>query len=219
MNGLFVTGTDTDVGKTWVGCLLIKSLKAKGIDIQVRKPIESGWPSSTDNLPSTDAWRLANAAEQLAKLDQVCPNRFAAALSPVRAARMEDSSLNLDGVAEQCTSSLSNDDFLYVEGAGGFYSPLVENGLNADLASKLKLPIILVANNRLGCINHVLMTHEVIQQRGLNLIAVVLNQVENTGHHAAMNNQEDLQELMTQPVFSIAHGQTTLPEPLVNLLY
>ena len=67
--------------------------------------------------------------------------------------------------------------------------------------------------------NHVLMSHEAIQRRGLNLLAVVLNQVEAIDSDTAMNNQEDLQEYLTQPVFSLRHCQTTLPAPLVNLLY
>jgi dethiobiotin synthetase len=219
MKGLFVTGTDTDVGKTWVGSLLIKALIEKGVELQPRKPIESGWPSSPEAISSTDAWRLANAANQLQNLNSICPNRYTAPLSPVRAARLESRPLDLNTIAKQCTENLQQEDFLYVEGAGGFYSPLVEDGLNADLASKLQLPIILVANNRLGCMNHVLMSHEAIQRRGLNLLAVVLNQVEAIDSDTAMNNQEDLQEYLTQPVFSLRHGQTTLPAPLVNLLY
>ena len=219
MKGVFVTGTDTDVGKTWVGCLLIKALVAKGVNVQPRKPAESGWPDELEKLTQTDAWQLANAANQTNQLDTICPNRFPAPLSPVRAARMVDSPLYLDTITKQCTDKLQTSDFLYVEGAGGFYSPLIEDGLNADLASQLQLPIILVANNRLGCMNHVLMSHEIIQQRGLNLLAVVLNQVDEIDRSTAMNNQEDLQEYLTSPVFSLGHKQTTLPEPLINLLY
>ena len=219
MKGIFVTGTDTDVGKTWVGCLLIKALLAKGINVHPRKPAESGWPEDAEKLIQTDAWQLANAANQTDQLSTICPNRFPAPLSPVRAARLVNRPLYLNTVKKQCTDKLQPNDFLYVEGAGGFYSPLVEDGLNADLASQLQLPIILVANNRLGCINHVLMSHEVIKQRNLNLLAVVLNQVEEIDHNTAMNNQEDLQEYLTQPVFSLSHKQTTLPDPLINLLY
>lgn len=219
MKGLFVTGTDTDVGKTWVGCLLIKALVANGVSVQPRKPAESGWPEAPERITQTDAWRLADAANQTDQLNIICPNRFPAPLSPVRAARMVNKAINLETITAQCTDKIKPSDFLYVEGAGGFYSPLVQDGLNADLASQLQLPIILVANNRLGCINHILMTHEIIQQRQLNLVAVVLNQVEEVDHSTAMNNQEDLQEYIASPVFSLGHKQTTLPEPLINLLY
>lgn len=219
MKGLFVTGTDTDVGKTWVGCLLIKALIAKRINAKPRKPIESGWPGKAEDLPKTDAWKLANAAGQLNSLDIVCPNRYPAPLSPVRAARMVNRPLTLDTVANQCINKIKADDFLYVEGAGGFYSPLVEDGLNADLASQLGLPVILVANNRLGCMSHILMSQELIQSRGLNLRAIILNQVDPISQNATMNNQEDLQELLSEPVFSLSHGQTSLPAPLINLLY
>ncbi len=219
MKGIFVTGTDTDVGKTWVGRLLIEALIAKGVSVQPRKPIESGWPQTADGIASTDAWKLAKAAKKVDQLDTICPNRFPAPLSPVRAARMVKRPLQLETIAKQCTDKLTSNDFLYVEGAGGFYSPLVEDGLNADLAAHLKLPIVLVVNNRLGCINHALMSHQAMQSRHLNLLAVVLNEVEPLDHDSAMRNQEDLQEYLQQPVFSLSHGQTTLPEPLVNLLY
>jgi dethiobiotin synthetase len=217
MNGIFVTGTDTDVGKTWVGTHLIRELIDRGIDVHPRKPIESGWP--TGDLQQTDAWRLALAAGKTDQLDAICPNRFAAALSPVRAARMEGAALTLRQLADQCTENLKSDDFLYVEGAGGFYSPLTEDALNADLASALRLPVVLVANNRLGCMSQVLLCCEALQRRGLDLLAVVLNQVNESSGDAAMNNQEDLAELLPQPVFSLTHNQSSLPAPLIDLLY
>ena len=217
MNGIFVTGTDTDVGKTWVGTHLIRELIDRGIDVHPRKPIESGWP--TGDFQHTDAWRLALAAGKTEQLDAICPNRFAAALSPVRAARMEGTSLTLRQLAAQCTENLKPDDFLYVEGAGGFYSPLTEDALNADLASALRLPVVLVANNRLGCMSQVLLCCEALQRRGLDLLAVVLNQVSESNGDAAMNNQEDLAELLPQPVFSLTHNQSSLPAPLIDLLY
>ena len=217
MNGIFITGTDTDVGKTWVGTNIIRELIARGIDVHPRKPIESGWP--TGDLQHTDAWRLALAAGKTDQLGAICPNRFAAALSPVRAARMEGAALTLRQLTAQCTESLADDDFLYVEGAGGFYSPLTEDALNADLASALQLPLVLVANNRLGCMSQVLLCCEAMQRRGLDLLAVVLNQVSADSGDSAMNNQEDLAELLPQPVFSLTHKQSSLPAPLIDLLY
>ena len=219
MKGLFVSGTDTDVGKTWVGTRLIKALSARGLIISPRKPIESGWPALTEDLPSTDAWKLATAAGIIEKLDTICPNRFPAPLSPVRAARMVGQSLTLDGISKQCMSDINSDDFVYVEGAGGFYSPLVEDGLNADLASQLNLPVVLVANNKLGCISQVLLCCEAMERRNLDCRAIILNQVTPVTESTAMNNQEDIAEYVSQPVFSLHHAQDNLPAPLIDLLY
>lgn len=219
MNGIFITGTDTNVGKTWVGVNIIKALLAKNINVVPRKPIESGWPEEQSLLQSTDAYQIAAAANCTDKLDLVCPNRFAAALSPVRAARMENCQLSLQSLKRQCYEDLNSDSFLYIEGAGGFYSPLVEDGLNADLASNLKLPIVLVAANRLGCISQILLCCEAIEKRQLTLAAVILNQVETDTGDTAMNNEADLKEYISQPVFSVDHKQTTLPAPLMDLLY
>lgn len=218
MNGLFVTGTDTDVGKTWVGTQLIRALKARGVNVHPRKPIESGWPNDK-NLMDTDSWKLADAAGCSDQLETVCPNRFPEPLSPVRAARLVNQSLTLETIEAQCLSGLQKDDFLYVEGAGGFYSPLVEDGLNADLASRLNLPVVLVANNKLGCISHVLLCCEVMQRRHLDLRAIILNQADADAGAVSMNNQEDIAEYVSQPVFSLKHGEDSLPEPLIDLLY
>ena len=219
MNGLFMTGTDTDVGKTWVGVNIIRELLSKDINVVPRKPIESGWPEAQQDYPKTDAFRLADASNTLTDLASVCPNRFAAALSPVRAARMENHELSLIRITKQCIEGLNKDDFLYVEGAGGFYSPLVEDGLNADLASSLKLPVVLVANNKQGCISQVLLCCEAIEKRKLTLAAIILNQVEEATGNTAMNNDEDLKDYLSYPIFSLSNQQTILPPQLVNLLY
>ena len=219
MKGLFVTGTNTDVGKTWVGTNIIRHLQARNVNVIPRKPIESGWPTNHNDEQLTDAYRLAEASNRIDDLASICPNRFVAALSPVRAARMENSPLTLDEIKNQCLQDLSVDDYLYLEGAGGFYSPLVEDGLNADLASSLALPIILIANNQLGCISQILLCCEAIERRQLTLAAIILNQVEASTGNTSMNNEEDLREYLNYPIFSLDHEQTTLPEPLIDLLY
>ena len=217
MRGLFVTGTDTNVGKTWVGQHLISALCKSGINVIPRKPIESGWDKN--NEESSDAWLLASAANQLDQLDSVCPNRFSHPISPVRAAALEGVTLSISELKDQCTpphfymtkSDSVKESFLYVEGAGGFYSPLCADGLNADLASTLELPILLVAENRLGCINQVLLTLEAIERRDLVLSAIVLNDVskneDNPKFNSNMNNYKDLSAMVSCPIISIQHNQ------------
>ncbi|GAA0421086.1 dethiobiotin synthase [Cocleimonas flava] len=207
MKGVFVTGTDTDVGKTWVGQKIIQQLCKNGISVEPRKPIESGWPT---DITKSDAWKLAYAANQEEKLDVVCPNRFLAAISPDRAAKIEHKLITIQQLSEECIGSCnSEEDFLYVEGAGGFYSPICSDGLNADLAKALNLPIILIAADKLGCINHTLLSIEAIERCGLNLMGVVLNQIDSQNTDTQnMNNFEDLSEKINYPIISTNDSST-----------
>lgn len=214
--GIFVTGTDTDVGKTWVGQQLIRQLISSDMSVVPRKPVESGWQA--DNFIKTDAWKLATAASCANELDKVCPNRFKAAISPVRAAALEKQTLSLESVSQQCLADLQKDDFLYVEGAGGFFSPLVSDGLNADLAKALNLPVLLVAADRLGCINHILLTLAAIKSYGLHTVGIVLNQTGYSGGDSAMNNLKDLLVLTKVPVFQLRYDEKSISEELLELL-
>ena len=195
--GIFVTGTDTDVGKTWFGCQLIEYLQQQKIDIAPRKPVESGW---SDDITQTDAWKLATASKKQHQLDIICPNRFKAPVSPVRAARLERHELSLMQLKRQCLATLKPKQLLYIEGAGGFYSPLCENGLNADLCQMLELPVILVAEDKLGCINQVLLSVEAIKQRGLTLIGIVLNQRDTNHSETLQDNLQDLKEYLIDEI-------------------
>ena len=198
--GIFITGTDTDVGKTWFGCQLINYLQQQGIDIAPRKPVESGWPDNIHHIKQTDAWKLATAANKQHQLDLICPNRFKAPVSPTRAARLELHKLSLMQLKQQCLAKLQAEQLLYIEGAGGFYSPLCEDGLNADLCTALQLGVILVAEDKLGCISQVLLTVEAIKRRRLQLIAVVLNQRSINQLETQQNNLEDLKEYLIEEI-------------------
>jgi dethiobiotin synthetase len=218
MNGIFITGTDTNVGKTWVGAQLISVLCNKKSNLILRKPIESGWDES--NVEKTDAYILAKAANKLDEINTICPNHLSQAISPVRAAKLENKSLSIAVVKEQCINEVEADSFLYVEGAGGFYSPLCADGLNADLASSLNLPLILVAENRLGCINQVLLNIEAIKYRGLELKAIVLNDTSSSNDCCGMNNAEDLIDMLDCPVITSSFNDksTDVFEKLATLI-
>lgn len=195
--GLFMTGTDTGVGKTWVGTQLLQHLRRLGLHITPRKPVESGWLA--EQITETDSWKLAINASGLQPLTQICPNPLLAPLSPPRAAHYEGKTLRIQQLAQQCQAKHAQPSFLYVEGAGGFYSPLAHDGLNADLAQALKLPVLLVSEDRVGCINHILLTAEAIQARQLSLVAVILNPRHSTPPKG-MDNQQDLQALLAVPI-------------------
>lgn len=201
-SGAFMTGTDTGVGKTWVGVRLLQQLQKQGTHITPRKPVESGWPQSAADTDATDAGQLLSACNDPQQtLEQVCPNRFREPLSPPRAAQLEGVHLQIQTLAQQCRQSVTDNSFLYVEGAGGFYSPLADDGLNADLAAALGLPVILVSEDRVGCINHILLTVEAMQSRQLNIAGVILNPIPGRASPPTMDNLTDLSALLDVPVF------------------
>lgn len=206
MKGLFTTATDTNVGKTWIGSQLVAELKKLGVSVQARKPIESGWPTSSD-VSETDAWKLASATGQEDALEVVCPNRFAAAVSPDRAAMLEGKKISLQQLKRDCFVKVKASDFLYVEGAGGFYSPICDDGLNADLAISLGLPVLLVVENRLGCINQALLNVDAIAKHGLKLSAIALNKVQQGQTATFMDNLSDIQKRVECEVISFDYNQ------------
>jgi len=205
MRGVFVTGTDTGVGKTVVGCALARALVRQGETVAVRKPVESGCEPAGDGLHPADGEALRRAAAGREPLEIVTPLRLAHALSPERAAALEGMDLELyDLIAAARTGT--PEDFYIVEGAGGFLSPLAKGALNADLARSLGVPVLLVVADRLGCINHALLSVEAIEHRGLNIAAVVVNAV-TADVDGDMNNREDLEARLPYPVLPFGHGE------------
>jgi dethiobiotin synthetase len=195
-NGIFITGTDTGVGKTHVGARLIRSLVKQGIKVIPRKPAESGCTLELDQLVPADGMNLMSAA-CLSDIEAVTPYRFEQPLSPPRAALLSDQHLLMDQLVDACQSE--TEDFIVVEGAGGFMSPLAEDGLNADLAVALSLPVLLVVADKLGCVNHCLLTLEAIKNRGLHVAGIVLNQIE--ADKDGMDNQSEIERLSIIKVY------------------
>ena len=219
MQGVFITGTSTEVGKTFIGVEVARQLTRKKITVIPRKPIESGCTKLGDELIPRDATALKEAANYQGLLSEVCPYRFEPPISPVRAAHLANKVLTTEQLVSICLQG-SEEGFLLVEGAGGFYSPLAENGLNADLAVALQLPILLVADDKLGALSQVLLNAEAIQMRGLQLAGVILNAVDDT-HNDHMDNSADLRERLNCPVFANPYdedGHCQLPDALIESL-
>ena len=219
MQGVFITGTSTEVGKTFVGVAIARALTQRNIKVIPRKPIESGCFKQGDELIPQDASALKEAASYQGSLSEVCPYRFEPAISPVRAAHLADTTLTTEQLVKVCVDG-SEHGFVLVEGAGGFYSPLAENGLNADLAVALQLPVLLVADDKLGVLNQVLLNVEIIQMRGLPLAGVVLNALDEN-QNGQMDNSADLRERLDCPVFSnpyVKDGSVELAEALIDSL-
>ncbi len=219
MQGVFITGTSTEVGKTFVGVALARALTQRNINVIPKKPIESGCVKHNGELIPQDALALKQAADYQGQLSDVCPYRFEPPISPVRAAHLANKILTTEQLVNICLQG-SEEGFVLVEGAGGFYSPLAENGLNADLAVALQLPVLLVADDKLGTLSQVLLNAEAIQMRGLPLAGVVLNTMDEN-QNDYMDNTADLREHLNCPVFSnpyIKEGEVQLPDALVESL-
>ncbi|MFP4080845.1 MAG: dethiobiotin synthase [Ectothiorhodospira sp.] len=208
--GLFITGTDTGVGKTVVACALIRALVARGLSVLPRKPVESGCERRGGILWPADGARLLDAAGE-DELDRVTPWRFTHALAPDRAARLAGTPLHLGALAAACRPR-GDAHWVVVEGAGGFCSPLAEGALNADLAVALGWPLILVAPDRLGVLNHVLLTAEAATRRGLTLAGIVLNDMGQPGPQG-MDNAGDLEARLPVPLLRPGRMDADHPQP------
>jgi dethiobiotin synthetase len=204
MRGLFVTGTDTAVGKTAVASALARLLVERGADVKVRKPVESGCRREQGRLIPDDARRLCEAAQSREPLEVICPYPLEAALSAERAARLAGVILSLDGLKKACLAGVDPNDFLLVEGAGGFLAPLAPEVYVADLAAALKLPVLLVAADRLGCLNHALLTAGAIAARHLTLAAVALNRL-TPAHDTGMDNAADLRSRLDCEIIELPY--------------
>ncbi len=179
--GLLVTGTNTEVGKTYVASHIVRELVAAGVKVGVYKPAASGCRVENGQLIADDAVALWHAAGRPLTLQAVCPQQFLAPLAPPAAAVAEGRMVDADLLRRGITPWLGYD-LVVVEGAGGFLSPLSDRDLVADLAVDLGWPVVIVAANALGVINQTLLTVEACHRRDLQVAAVVLNDV---AHHQA----------------------------------
>ena len=199
MKGIFITGTDTGVGKTHIATQLARALTQKGLRVIPRKPVESGCTRQNNEFIPADALALKTAANYSGSLQQICPYPFEPAVSPALAAKQVNKNLRIHDLKIACLAGVTENDFLLVEGAGGFYSPLCSDGLNADLAAALQLPVILVAEDRVGCINHCLLILEAAQHRDIFIAAIVLNRISEAP--ASMHNAAELALHTSCPIF------------------
>ncbi len=173
--GYFVTATDTAVGKTVVTAGLAAALRARGHDVAVFKPVQSG---ALADDPAGDA----------ALLGADCVYAFAAPLAPLVAARAEGRTITLEPIVKRAEELAREHEVLLVEGAGGLLVPLADGLDLADLAVALGLPLVVVARSGLGTVNHTLLTIEAARARGLDLAGVILNgkSDESTADNAAL---------------------------------
>ncbi|MCA9165116.1 MAG: dethiobiotin synthase [Planctomycetales bacterium] len=219
--GLFITGTDTGVGKTFVTALLARAFAAAGYRIGVYKPVASGCEcDAAGELVATDAVALWEAAGRPGTLEQVCPQRFAAPLAPDQAARDEGRRVNAELLRAGVEPWLASSDLVLVEGAGGLMSPISDEDYVADLAYDLGFPLLVVAPNQLGVINQTLQTLITAAsfRTGLLIGGVILNDVRSPDPAAdpsVLSNLRELEQRCVPPVLAhVAWEAAEFPEPI-----
>jgi dethiobiotin synthetase len=198
-NGIFITGTDTGVGKTFVACGLAALLREMGYNVGVMKPAETGCEQRDGRPFPQDAFYLKQASGCAEPLEKICPYRLREPLAPSVAAAREGVKLDISFLTQTFEDISSAHDVTLVEGAGGLLVPLLPHYTYADLVGLLKLPVLVVAANRLGAINHLLLTLEHAACRGLRVVGYVLNQLEAQPSLAAETNAEALLSLTATP--------------------
>lgn len=234
MNGYFITGTDTDVGKTLATAALLRAFLDAGHQAVALKPVQTGCPQQDGQLVAEDPAVYARFAEPYFPngYPEACCRKFVPACSPHLAAEMAGEALAPDDLADKVEALAQCYDTVLVEGAGGAAVPLGDGRTMLDLMQRLDLPVIVVADNRLGVVNHALMTVEVLRGHGLDVAGVVMTNTtppadddENLRHDNVKTIAElgdvpilaDIPHLKGAPVAEVtahaAHALERLPQP------
>lgn len=187
MTGLFITGTDTGVGKTFVARGLAGALRQRGAHVGVMKPVETGCGPSNQRSPS-DAAALATAAGSRLDLAYICPYQLEAPLAPDVAARLENIRVDPQSIVARYHEIASSHDITLVEGAGGLLVPIVARYTMADLADDLGIPLVVVVDSKLGAINHTLLTLEAAASREIEVCGYVINHTSDKPDMASETN-------------------------------
>jgi dethiobiotin synthetase len=210
--GIFLAGTDTDVGKTWVAAAVLRSLRSAGCHVAAYKPVASGFGSVADER--SDAWRLWDAAGRRGEPQEVCPQSFAAAIAPPASARAEGREVDEELLRSGFVDRQSAGEIVVVEGAGGLFSTLV-----VDLAKECALPLVLVDAARLGSIGRSLAAVCAARAEGLRVAAVVLSHTTPPGDDdgptaprtIAREAAAEIARRTGLPVVIVDHGAETMP--------
>ena len=184
MPALFITGTGTGVGKTFVTCALIRALRERGRPVEALKPVVSGFdPADWADSDPGQLLRALGQAPDAEALEAISPWRYTAPLSPDMAAAREGRAIDFDAVATLCRrrQSVAGERLLLIEGAGGLMSPVSQTTTNLDLIAALDIPVVMVAGRYLGTISHTLTAIAALRARGLEPRALVISESEPDG--------------------------------------
>ena len=204
--GIFITGTDTGVGKTVITAALALSLKGSGLDVGVMKPLQSG-----SSLPGmTDIEFLRTVLDEKEHSPDDCIYSFEAPLSPDAAARLAGETIDTERIKSAYERLASSRDVVLVEGAGGLLVPIADGYLMADLARDLSLPLIIVARPGLGTINHTALTIECARGRGLSVLGFVINAFPGSPDPAERTNPRAIYEQTEAPLLGVYPEDSSL---------
>ena len=198
MPALLVTGTDTGVGKTFVACALAHAWRSRGRRVGVVKPAETG----VEHEPE-DARLLAAAAGDPSSLDDLCPYRLRAPLAPAVAAAREGVAIDVERIVALIERRRGTVDVLIVEGAGGLLVPIADTTTFLDLALRARLPLLVVAANRLGTVNHCALTARVARAAGVHVVGFVLSQPSASTDESAETNAGTIAALTGLPCLGV----------------
>ncbi|MDG2089996.1 MAG: dethiobiotin synthase [Gammaproteobacteria bacterium] len=175
----FITGTDTDTGKTFVSCSLLQSAKIKGLSTAVLKPVAAGGILSNEGLQNEDAISLQESCTLNLSYKEINPLCLEQAIAPHIAAQKEGVLIQASELADHCKKIISKKaDLTLIEGAGGWQVPLNQNEFMGDIVKILDIPVILVVGMKLGCLNHALLTVKAIKEEGVLLHGWIANQLD-----------------------------------------
>jgi dethiobiotin synthetase len=195
--GLFITGTDTGVGKTYVAAGLVTALRRRGINVGVMKPAETGCSMRSGHLIPRDAQILIRAAGVQDSLALVNPYRFRTSLAPFVAAGLERKKVNMRKIINAYHTLSTRHDFMIVEGAGGIMVPLSLSATYLDLAESIGIPVLIVARPGLGTINHTLLTVRALRGRNIPIAGIMINYAKDWKKGLAEQTSPELIEQMS----------------------
>lgn len=210
-DGLFVTGTDTGLGKTVIAAGLAGAMRVRGLRVGILKPIETGCGADLDVWPP-DAKYLAQSIEWSGSIESVVPCRYREPLAPSVAARREGRPIDLNLIDRAWQGMSAAHDVTVVKGCGGLMVPIDENLFIADIAARLQIPIFIVARRSLGTLNHTGLTIQYARDRALRILGVILNGSAGADI-AARTNAAELERMLEVPILGCVSHLGESPSP------
>jgi dethiobiotin synthetase len=214
MNGFFITGTDTGVGKTLLAVALTRALVARGLRVAVMKPVAAGTIKTPEGEFNDDALELLAASNVKTPYEDVNPWLLRTAASPHLAARADGVAIHHERIANAFERLRTASDLVLVEGAGGWLTPISATETMADVAERLALPVILVVGMRLGCLNHALLTGDALRARGLRLAGWIANKLQSEMPLASANIETLSNRFGAAPLAVVPAGTDPRPIPI-----
>ena len=199
-NKIFISGTNTEVGKTFITVNIIKLLQSKGYLVNPYKPVETGCRKRLSKLVPNDSSLFHKTIEKRMSLDKINPYRFLEPISPATAIKLSKKRITINNYLAKY-KSLPDCDFSVIEGAGGLLSPLASDGFNIDLIKKIKAPTILVAKDEIGVINNVMLSLNILKQYKIKTGSNIKQDRQSST--ISMNNYKEIEALVKTPLVQI----------------